>query len=165
MSLEATKTSGGGGDFELAPQGLHRAVCVDVVDRGEIEGFKGRPTHKIDLIWQLEVLEEDGKTEVRDGQDKRFQVLKRYTFSLHEKANLCKDLESWRGKPFDEGEKFDVETLIGVNCQLQIGHYIKDGGNTKASVQAIVQAAKNGEPLKPENYIRWKDREKKNGNA
>ena len=79
-----------GGAFTPAPEGLHRAVCVDVIDRGILPGYQGKETHKIDILWQIEARDPEADNE-------RFRVLKRYTLSLNEKSNLSKDLEAWRG--------------------------------------------------------------------
>ena len=165
MLDDLEKTSKGSKNFPQAPMGLWQAVCVDLIDRENIPGFKGKLTHKVDLIWQLKVLDKNGEKEVRDDEGHRFQILKRYTYSLHAKANLCQDLEAWRGRVFDDGEKFSLESVVGANCQIQVGHDIKEDEEVKAVVQAIVQAAQNVEPLKPEGYTRWKDREKKDESA
>src|SRR5689334_21178594 len=84
--------------FIPAPEGTHQAVCVDVIDKGmQPNKFKdGALQHKIDIAWQIDEAREDGK---------RFVVYKRYTLSLNEKANLRKDLETWRGRPFTRDEE------------------------------------------------------------
>jgi hypothetical protein len=53
-----------------------------------------------------------------------FVVSKTYTLSMHEKSNLRKDLESWRGKGYTEEEarRFDVTKLLGKPCILNIIH-------------------------------------------
>ena len=50
------------------------------------------------------------------------QASKFYTNSLNEKANLRRDLESWRGKSFtdEELDKFDLESIVGRPCLLSI---------------------------------------------
>jgi hypothetical protein len=61
---------------------------------------------------------------------------KQYTFTLFEKGNLAKDLESWFSKKIsDETRKngFDLQTLIGRKCQLNLiesedGKYVNVGG-------------------------------------
>jgi hypothetical protein len=101
----------------------------------------------VDLRWQLGEKDKNGR---------RFQVMKRYTLSLHNKATLCKDLSTWRGRKFTLEEKlgFDLELLIGRNCQLQIAHNIKDDGRTYANVQTIVPASKDAPLLAVEDYTR-----------
>lgn len=140
--------------FTPAPAGLHQAVCVDIVDMGVLEvtyGGKTKKQRKIRLVWQIEETMEDGRP---------FIVQKRYTASLHEKATLRKELESWRGKPFTDEElaAFDMERLLGVNCQLNIQHAIK-GGETYANVVSIVPLGKNMPKMAARDYIRVQDRE------
>lgn len=141
--------------FDPAPEGLHHAVCVDVWEPWTEERpaeWGGGLIDKTRIVWLIE--------ETNPKTNRNYEVSQIYTLSLHEKANLCKHLESWRGKQFTDQEKrgFDVEKLIGVNCQIQVIHRITDSG-TYANVQAIVPAAKNApKMLVPADYVRKKDR-------
>lgn len=132
--------------FEPAPPGLHEAVCVDVVDMG-IVPTKFGPKSKVKVIWQIKMLNKEGE---------RFQARATYTQSLMEGSNLRRDLESWRGRTFtpDELKGFDVEKLLGVNCQLSLKHAIsKSTGRTYAQVTVVLPANK-GQAMKPEKYTR-----------
>lgn len=151
-------TGGNGKVFAPAPAGLHQGVCVDVVDMGMLEvtfGGKTKTQHKVRLVWQIDEPMEDGR---------RFIVQKRYTLSLHEKANLRKELEGWRGKTFTDEELrgFDLEKLIGVNCFLNVVQVTK-GADTYANVAGIVQLKKGLPRIDPHGYIRVKDRTADNG--
>jgi hypothetical protein len=146
-------SAGSGGDFKPAPAGLSQAVCVDVVDMGLLKvSYAGveKQQHKVRIVWQLEDMMSDGKP---------FLVQKRYTLSLHEKANLRKDLESWRGEPFTPEQllKFDVEAVIGKNAQLNIQHVTKDG-KTYANIVSIVPLGKKMPKIEPMGYVRVQDR-------
>ena len=139
-------------DFTPAPEGLHRAVCVDVVDLGMQPTKEWGEKHMVQIRWFIE--ERDPKS------DKPFLVMSRYTLSLGKKARLRQNLEAWRGKKFTEEELagFDLENLIGVNCQLQIVHNVKED-TTYANVQVIVPAPKGVPPLPiPSDYVRVCDR-------
>jgi hypothetical protein len=146
------KASGEGKTFEPAPAGVHQGVCVDVIDLGVLDvTWQGqhKKQHKINVAWQIAELRDDGKP---------FLVFKRYTLSLSEKANLRKDLESWRGKAFtpDEEAGFDVESVIGANCLLNIQHNAV-GDKTYANVVSIMPLVK-GMPKMAAEYVRKKDR-------
>lgn len=137
-------------DFQPAPAGLHRAVCVDVVDLGMQETQWGEK-HKVRVVWQIEEAMENGRL---------FSVGQRYTASLHQKSKLRQDLESWRGRPFtaEELRGFDLEKLIGANAQLNVVHNTNDG-RTFANVATIVPAAKGAPKLEADgSYTRVKDR-------
>lgn len=144
--------------FTPCPEGLHHAVCVDVVDLGVLQTNWG-DRHKVRLVWQIE--------EVNVETSKRFEVRKQYNLSLHEKATLRKDLESWRGRKFtdDELRGFDLEKLLGANCQLQVVHDISEDASIWANVQAIVPAPKNMPKLTAADYTRQKDRPAARGNG
>lgn len=143
-----------GATFTPTPAGAHPATCIDVVDLGELEityGGKTKKQHKIKIIWEIEELRDDGSP---------FRPSKRYTLSLHEKAALRKDLESWRGCPFTEEELkgFDVEVLIGKGCMINVVHATKDG-STFGNVTAIMKLPKGVNAPTPESgYVRVCDR-------
>lgn len=148
------KDSGGGAEFELAPAGAHPAVCCDVVDLGVMKveyGGKEKQQHKIRIVWQIDELDSNGKA---------FRVQKRYTLSLHEKAALRKDLESWRGKPFNEEQLggFDIEKLLSIGCFLNVIHESK-GDKTYANVTAIMPLPKGVHGPTVREYVRVCERE------
>jgi hypothetical protein len=147
------KSSGDGQTFQPAPAGVHQAVCVDVIDRGVVEvTWQGQTKrqHKIDVAWQIDEARDDGKP---------FLVRKRYTLSLSEKANLRKDLESWRGKPFSREEEagFDVERLIGVNGLVNVQHVTR-GDKTYANVVSVMPLLKGMDKLVVRDYVRVVER-------
>lgn len=136
-------------NWENPSEGIHRAVCCDVVDLGEIVGQWG-PRRMIQIRWQLEELNSEGKPML---------LTRRFGASLSEKSTLRPFLETWRGRKFTEAElkAFDVERLIGVNCQIQVIYDERDG-KIWANAQAIFPAAKGVEPLEVRDYIRVVDR-------
>jgi hypothetical protein len=144
-------TAGEGGKvFTPAPEGVHQAVAVDVIDQGfKPNPFKpGTTQHKIDIAWQIAERRDDNKP---------YLVYKRYTLSLNEKATLRHDLESWRGKPFTRDEElgFDVESIIGANCLVNIQHKkSQDGTKTFANVISVMPLIKGMPRLVAEGYER-----------
>lgn len=147
-----------GGDsksYAPAPEGVHQAVCVDVIDLGMVKSAfnddkTGEPKfqHKVNVVWQIGDKRDDGK---------RFQLYKRYTLSLHEKAALRHDLESWRGKAFtfDELAGFDVERLVGANCLINVQHRKSaDGTKTYANVVAVMPLVKGMPKMAAHDYKR-----------
>ena len=140
--------------FKPAPEGLHQAVCCDVWEPWtETSPFHGGLVDKTRIVWQIDSEDPENR--------KRYEVSLIYTLSLHEKAKLCQHLEGWRGKKFTPEEKrgFDVEKLIGVNCQLQVVHNINDDGKTFANVQAVVPLGKGMAKISVSaDFVRRKDR-------
>jgi hypothetical protein len=144
--------------FDPCPEGLHQAVCVDVVDLG-LQNTPWGDKPKVEIRWQVD--------EVNPRNGRRFELRKRYGLSLHEKATLRKDLECWRGRKFTEAELegFDLEKLLGKNCQLQVIHNLSDEGKTFDNVQALVPANSKVPQIAPQDYVRQKDRAKAQGNG
>ena len=87
-------------NFNPAPEGLHSAVCADVVELGtEVNQFNGGLQEKVRIVWQLDAM--DPQTQ------RRYEASQKYTLSLHEKAKLTGHLEAWRGRKFTAEELTD----------------------------------------------------------
>jgi hypothetical protein len=132
MSL--TVKSSGNGDFEITPEGTYVGRCIKVIDMGTqttTGQFGTKSQKKVMISWEL--LDDDIK--MQDGRP--FAASQFYKASLHEKAQLRKDLEAWRGKKFTEQELegFDLNNVLGTYCMLQVVHS-SDG--QYANVNAIM---------------------------
>jgi hypothetical protein len=93
------------------------AICIRVIDLGTQDGeFQGKPksSRQCRIVWEL--------TDQFDDNRKPLIIQRTYTSSLGEKANLRKDLESWRGRPFTSAELtgFDVKNILGKPCLLNL---------------------------------------------
>lgn len=139
----------GGGDFAQAPAGTHVARSIRIIDIGTHHGeYKGVPNTRNQFILQWELPHE---TIQIDGQEKPLIVSKFYTNSLSEKANLRKDLESWRSRPFTPEElmKFDLMNILGKPCMLSI----VTGENGKAKVAGVSALPKGMDCPKGTNAV------------
>lgn len=149
MSLIAKAT--GNGNFTPVSEGMHQAVCIWVVDLGTQwnETYK-KSARKVAITWEIpeERIEID-----KDGETQNLPrvITKTYTNSLHEKAVLRKDLESWRGRSFTakELEGFDLSKLVGVNATLQVLHVTKND-TTYANISNVLPLMKGQQQVQPE---------------
>lgn len=124
-------TDSGGGDFQQAPAGSHIARCIRLIDIGTHHGeYQGAPTVRNQVIVQWEI---PGETMEIEGEQKPLIVSKFYTNSMSEKANLRKDVESWRASALttEEAMKFDLMKILGVPAMLSIVH------NEKQKAQVV----------------------------
>ena len=139
-----------GGQFELPPQGLHQAVCIDVLDIGVKDTSYG-PKHRVTIRWALDA---------NDSTGRQFWAHASYNLTLgspNKPSALCQMIETWRGAPMsdEEFEQFNLDSLIGMNCQMQIVHKMGDGGKNWANVQAVVPLGRGAVPMRiPEDYVR-----------
>lgn len=161
-------------DFEQPQTGMVPAVCINVVDgkyvkttyMGQDKGYQ----RKIFILWEI-------AQRIKEGQfaGQHMVITKEYTFAVGEKANLRIDLESWRGKKFEERKNADgtvslltekkdngkivkvafaVDMLIGANCIL----YLEDVGKNKPFIKPtkVMKFDSKYTPVKREydiNYI------------
>jgi hypothetical protein len=134
MSITAKKS---GGDFKKVEPGTYAARCYSMIEIGTIvEEYLGQSKrmHKVMITWELptelEVFHEE------KGEEP-YVVSKTYTLSMHEKATLRRDLESWRGQGFTEkeAEAFDITVLMGKPCMLSIIHRPGKTDPTKTYVE------------------------------
>lgn len=134
--------------LEPVPTGVSLAVCANVFDIGWHKGFEGRPQWKVVILWELEKRRSSGE---------RFLVMKKYTASLAERADLLRDLESWRGAPFtpEELKGFDLEDLRGAPCQLNLVAQTSGEGRIFAEVASIMRLQRGQTPLKPETPLSY----------
>ena len=126
-----TLTCKDSGDFKPHPEGIHPAVCVDVMDLGLVEtDFQGvkKMVNKVKITFESEAKADDGKP---------CTVSKNFTASLHPKAKLSEFVNKWRGRPFVPGESLDLQRLIGASCTLVISHQKSLSGKTYASIDAV----------------------------
>jgi hypothetical protein len=152
MGLMASDRGGKG--FDPVAEGVHNAVCYSVVDLGHhLDEKFGKRNHNVLITWEITgeriEIEKDG---VKLNLPRA--ISKKYTLSLNEKANLRKDLQTWRGRGFTEQELqgFDIKNLVGKSCMIQVIHN-KSGDKTYANIAAIMPLMKGVAPLTPENPL------------
>ncbi len=99
---------------ELAPEGVHKATCVHVIDLGtQTFTIKGKEQSARKVSVGFELL---GK---KNSFGEPFVVAQRYTFSNSKKSNLMKDLKAWLGI---KDPDFDLDGLALKPAQVTITH-------------------------------------------
>jgi len=152
-----TAKNPGGTDYDPVALGVHQAICYGIYDLGtQYQERFGKSTHKVLFQWELP---EERINIERDDKMVNLPraISKQYTCSLHEKSNLRKDLQSWRGVAFTtkQLEGFDLKTVLGANCSLQVLHNTREDGRIFANVAAIIPLMKNMKKREPENPLRF----------
>jgi hypothetical protein len=147
----------GGTDYEPLAAGMHHAICYGIVDLGTQPGGQFEPKRKVAFLWEVPAerikFEKDGvKKDLPRG------VSAIYTLSLSTKGLMRPMLESWRGRAFtaEELNGFDLKTILGANCFLNIVHVQGTGknvGKTFANVKSVNPLAKGMEKKKSENPL------------
>lgn len=132
--IEASSNSS---DYKPIDAGTYVARCYSMVQVGTIaQEYMGetKELNKVRITWEL-------PTELKTYEDgeKPLTVSKEFTLSLHEKANLRKFLESWRGKEFsdEEAKKFNISKLIGIPCMISVIHKTSKQGKAYADISSV----------------------------
>lgn len=135
------------GEFHAVKPANYQAVCYGIWDIGLQKGKykeETKITHQIVIGFEL-----NERIESQDDYNgKRYRINSFYNLSLGKKANLRKDLASWRGRDFtkEELDGFDVESILGANCFLNV--ILKENG--KPRVSAITSVPKGIPKIAPE---------------
>lgn len=143
-----------GGNFEQTPAGTFTAICYRFIDLGSHEqSFQGETKIKHFVMIGFELPNEL----MSDGRP--FTIHKRYTWSMHEKATLRKDLESWRGRRFTDADfgddGFDTRNLLGVPATITITHSENEGRaySNISSIGGIMKGLEKPTPINMPVYL------------
>lgn len=125
-----------GGDFEATPAGNHVARLYSIIDIGLQDGGQYEDKRKIVLTFEL------GNELMKDGRP--FAISQFFTASLHEKAGLCLALEAIAGRKLPEEKKatFDMRTMLGIPCMLNVVHETGGDGKVRAKIKGFGQLPK-----------------------
>ena len=147
-------------DFQKVEPGTYVARCYSMIEIGTVETeFNGekKTAKQVNITWELP--EELAVFKEEKGAEP-YVVSKTYTLSMHEKATLRKDLESWRGKSYtnDEVKRFDITKLLGQPCLLNIVHETSKTDPSKvyvkvSSVSKLMKGQEVGEQINPTRLL------------
>lgn len=136
MPIIASNT---GTNFTPVPAGTYAARCYSMIHIGTVtENYMGedKEMNKVRITWELPT---ELKVFKEENGEQPYSVSKEFTLSMHEKANLRKFLEGWRGKGFteEEAKSFDITKLLGKPCLLSIIHKANKQGNQYATISGV----------------------------
>jgi hypothetical protein len=129
---------------ELIPPGNYIARCYSMIHLGtaedEIMGEKKR-LNKVRVTWEL-----PSETRVYDAEQgpKPMVISKEYTLSMHEKANLRRDIESWTGKSLNDAQAadYDITSLLGKPCMINVIKRTNPRGDEYVVISSITSLPK-----------------------
>ncbi len=131
----------GGGNFKPVSAGVHLARLYRIIDLGTQKSeFEGKTNflHKVKFVWEVHSEDDEGAPLVTDKGEPMI-ITKDYTLSWGEKANLRKDLESWRGRPFtdEEQRRFDLKNVLDQWCMINVQHKPRQKGGVFANIVGV----------------------------
>jgi len=130
--------------------GMYSATCYAAIDRGTSHDEKfDKDKREVTLIFEIPDVRIDIE---KDGMTKSLPraLSKTYTISLHEKAKLRKDLQSWRGRAFTKEELagFELQNVVGKPCTLNL---VASTCGQYTNIEAINPLMRGMEAPKQEN--------------
>ncbi len=135
--------------YEIPDEGLYKAVLADIIDIGEVDTQFGKK-HRVRFIYFLEDCDKDGK---------QFRLMQQLNASLHEKSGMYKVIRRLMGKEIGDVKSFDLDVLIGKQCQLDVQHTEKEG-ETYANVMSVLANQKGQNVKVPADFVRSINRDK-----
>lgn len=139
-------------DYTPVPAGNHIARVYSIIHLGtthDITPWGEKDRNKVRITWELP----NERKEFKPGEgEKPYSISATYTLNFGDKANLRKIVEGMIGASLydEEAATFDVETLLGRTCMVNVTHKTKDG-KTYANVDAVTPVPKGMTVPDPEN--------------
>lgn len=152
--------SNSGTNYTPVPAGTYAARCYSMIHIGTVqESYQGedKEVNKVRITWELPT---ELKVFKEENGEQPYSVSKEFTLSMHEKSNLRKFLESWRGKGLteEEAKSFDITKLMGRPCLLSIIHKKNQQGNDYATISSVSTLPKGMEcpaQINPNYEFTW----------
>lgn len=128
-----------GEERPILPEGNHLARLYSVVEIGTVPvAYREEPARQIRLTWEL-----PEETAEFDGVQKPLVIGNKYTASMYKESKLRKIVEGMTGKLDDkEADDFDLQTLLGKACMLNVVHTVGKNGKTYANVASAAPLPK-----------------------
>lgn len=131
----------------LAPEGVHNARIVRIVELGTQPSDEWGDKFKIEISFEL--VDESAVFNEEKGEQ-NFVVRKKYNRSLHKRSDLAKHITAITGNKFEAGDEFEMDDLLNQPCQVEITHS-EDG--QYANITGIMKAAKGMKVAKAESEL------------
>ena len=131
----------------LAPEGVHNARIVRIVELGTQPSDEWGDKFKIEISFEL--VDESAVFNEEKGEQ-NFVVRKKYNRSLHKRSDLAKHITAITGNKFEAGDEFEMDDLLNQPCQVEITHS-EDG--QYANITGIMKAAKGVKVAKAESEL------------
>lgn len=124
---------------ELTPEGNHIARLYSIIEVGTVPvAYKEEPSRQVRFTWEL-------PEEMREfnEEQKPMVIGNKYTASMYKEAKLRKVVEGMVGKLSDEeADEFDLHTILGKVCMLNVVHTVGKNGKTYANVASAAPIPK-----------------------
>jgi hypothetical protein len=141
MSLKLHKPT----SFQVPP-GVYRSCCTGIYDLGTHRNDKyGKSSRRVLITWEI--------PDVRLTDGRPATISREYTNSSHEHAALRRDLEAWTGRGIGEDDDFELDSLLGEGCFIQVMSY-ESNGATRSRVNGIMPLPK-AMSVYPESPLRF----------
>jgi len=138
--------------YTPAPQGMHFARCVSIIDLGTQDGQFGAK-RKMNVTFEL--LGTQMPREQATDPIRPFTISKEYTTSFNSKSTWRKDVSSWLSpRIISDGETVSSKDLLGRECMVLVTHKMKkDGSGVRADITAITPVMQGQQAPPAQNEV------------
>jgi hypothetical protein len=116
-------------EYEIPPEGMYRARLEEITDAAPGINPRGEETQRVRFNWTLL----NQFTSAGDAM----RVFQTFNSTLAPRSFLFAAVTDIRGVP--PGNEFDLDSLIGTECDLVLRHHITDDGRKFCNVKTILR--------------------------
>ncbi len=149
-------------NYKIAPIGTHVATCYQFIHIGTVEeeymGEK-KDSNKVYISFELP----DEMQIFKEGEPAKPTVIsQQFTFSMAPKAKLRPLVEGIIGTTLTdyEANAFDVDSIVGMSCLLNIVHKTSKAGKERAeivSASPLIKGMKAPSPFNPTRIMTYQN--------
>jgi hypothetical protein len=116
-------------EFELPPEGVHRGRLTEIKDLEPTVNLNGEEKERVRFIWTL--------LHQRTSSGDTMKVYQTFNVSLHPQSYLSQAIRDITGE--EPGDHFDLDGLLGCECDLVLKHNEGNDGRTYCNVRTILR--------------------------
>jgi hypothetical protein len=130
-------------EYEIAPEGCYRARLESIDDAAPGTSPRGEEVQRVRFCWVL--------TTLVTAAGEPFKVFSTYNMTIAPRSFLHQAVCDIVGTP--PGESFDLDTLIGSECDLVLRHREGADGRVWCNIRSILRPATPAEKAEEQRVV------------
>jgi hypothetical protein len=130
-------------EYEIAPEGCYRARLESIDDAAPGTNARGEEVQRVKFCWML--------TTLVTSTGEPFKVYQTYNLTLAPRSFLHQAIVDISGA--EPGQSFDLDTLVGAECDLVLRHNAGADGRTWCNIRSILRPATPAEKAEEQRVV------------